>query len=117
MNRIETLLENKADYQKLLASKGRNAQKLLDMFQRTNILVNLGRACLSSVSDKEILALTSYSSAASKGGTVRWQAPELFDPEGDEEKHNSNASDIYAWACIGYEVRELLYTSTIPMTE
>ncbi|KAG6905877.1 hypothetical protein DXG01_017127 [Tephrocybe rancida] len=76
-----------------------------------NILVNeLGRACvadfgLSSISDKEILAWTSYSSAASRGGTVRWQAPELFDPESDEEKRNSEASDMYAWACVAYEAR------------
>ncbi|KAG6917279.1 hypothetical protein DXG01_003227 [Tephrocybe rancida] len=75
-----------------------------------NILVNeLGRACvadfgLSSISDKEILAWTSYSSAASRGGTVRWQAPELFDPEGEEEKRNSEASDMYAWACVAYEI-------------
>ncbi|KAG6830263.1 hypothetical protein H0H87_008653 [Tephrocybe sp. NHM501043] len=79
-------------------------------FVKPNILVNeLGRACLadfglSSISDKEILAWTSYSSAASKGGTVRWQAPELFDPEGDEEKRNTEASDMYAWACVAYEI-------------
>ncbi|KAG6818428.1 hypothetical protein H0H93_005072, partial [Arthromyces matolae] len=76
----------------------------------TNILVNeLGRALLadfglSSISDREILAWTSFSSAASKGGTVRWQAPELFDPEGDKERHNSEWSDIYAWACVAYEI-------------
>ncbi|KAG6846373.1 hypothetical protein H0H93_014379, partial [Arthromyces matolae] len=74
-----------------------------------NVLVNdTGRACLadfglSSISDKDILAWTSMSSAASKGGTVRWQAPELFDPEGDEEIRNSQETDIYAWACVAYE--------------
>ncbi|KAG6810371.1 hypothetical protein H0H92_012157 [Tricholoma furcatifolium] len=74
-----------------------------------NILVNeCGRACvadfgLSSVSDKEILAWTSYSAVASKGGTVRWQAPELFNLESNEEVNNTKASDIYAWAFVAYE--------------
>ncbi|KAG6828226.1 hypothetical protein H0H92_008759, partial [Tricholoma furcatifolium] len=75
-----------------------------------NILINeFERACiadfgLSSVSDKEILTWTSHSSLNSKGGTVRWQAPELFDPEGEEDILNTNASDIYAWACVAYEI-------------
>ncbi|KAG6809030.1 hypothetical protein H0H92_001884 [Tricholoma furcatifolium] len=77
---------------------------------QANILVNgFGRACLadlglSSISDKEILAWTSNSSVGSKGGTVRWQAPELLHPEGDEEIHNTKASDIYAWASVTYEI-------------
>ncbi|KAG6807829.1 hypothetical protein H0H92_006260, partial [Tricholoma furcatifolium] len=81
-----------------------------------NILVNeSGRACvadfgLSSVSDREILAWTSYSSVASKGGTVRWQAPELFNLEGEEEVHNTKASDIYAWAFVAYEI----FTGEVP---
>ncbi|KAG6809628.1 hypothetical protein H0H92_015483 [Tricholoma furcatifolium] len=83
-----------------------------------NILVNdFGRACLadlglSSISDKEILAWTSHSSVGSKGGTIRWQAPELFNPEGDEEVHNTKASDIYAWACVAYEI----FTGEIPLS-
>ncbi|KAG6809136.1 hypothetical protein H0H92_001438 [Tricholoma furcatifolium] len=82
-----------------------------------NILVNeSGRACvadfgLSSISDKEILAWTSHSSVASKGGTVRWQAPELFDPEGEEDIHNTKASDIYAWAFVAYEI----FTGEVPL--
>jgi len=82
----------------------------------SNILVNeLGRACLtdfgiSSISDKDILAWTTHSSAASKGGTVRWQAPELFDPEGDVDIHNTAASDMYAWSCVGYEI----FTEDLP---
>ncbi|KAG6890510.1 hypothetical protein C0995_007709 [Termitomyces sp. Mi166 len=75
-----------------------------------NILVNdHGRACvadfgISSISDKDILNWTSCSSAASKGGSVRWQAPELFEPEGDNDIPNSEATDIYAWACVAYEI-------------
>ncbi|KAG6824366.1 hypothetical protein H0H92_007094 [Tricholoma furcatifolium] len=75
-----------------------------------NILINeFERACiadfgLSSVSDKEILTWTSHSAMSSKGGTVRWQAPELFNPEEEEDILNTPASDIYAWACVAYEI-------------
>ncbi|KAF8071438.1 kinase-like domain-containing protein [Lyophyllum atratum] len=81
-----------------------------------NILINdTGVACLadfgiSSVSDPDILVLTSHSSAASKGGSVRWQAPELFDMEGDQVVKNSVASDVYAWSCVCYEI----FTGSIP---
>ncbi|GLB42831.1 putative protein with domain-containing protein [Lyophyllum shimeji] len=70
-----------------------------------NILVNeSGKALLadfgiSSISDPQILALTSHS-VGSKGGSVRWQAPELF----DEDIHNTTASDVYAWSCVVYEI-------------
>lgn len=60
---------------------------------------------LSAVTDPKILKWTSQSSAASKGGSIRWQAPELFGAESDELVPNSKASDIYAWACVCYEVR------------
>ncbi|KAG6808944.1 hypothetical protein H0H92_002288 [Tricholoma furcatifolium] len=75
-----------------------------------NVLVNEhGRICLgdfglSSVSSKEIVAFTSVSTMASKGGTVRWQAPELFNHEADEDTQNTKSSDIYAWACVAYEI-------------
>ncbi|KAG6818612.1 hypothetical protein H0H93_003476 [Arthromyces matolae] len=60
-----------------------------------NILVDdTGTACvadfgLSSISDPNIPALTSYSSVASKGGSVRWQAPELINPESEDDIHNT----------------------------
>ncbi|KAG6812133.1 hypothetical protein H0H92_004248 [Tricholoma furcatifolium] len=75
-----------------------------------NILINeSGRACiadfgLSSISDIEILTWTSQATLYSKGGTARWQAPEILDPEGDEGIHNTTASDIYAWSCVAYEI-------------
>ncbi|RDB18407.1 Serine/threonine-protein kinase STY8 [Hypsizygus marmoreus] len=84
-----------------------------------NILVNaLGRACLadfglSSVSDTNILHWTSHSTAASKGGSIRWQAPELFDIENDQVVNNSKASDVYAWSCVCYEI----FTGNIPFFE
>ncbi|GLB34347.1 putative CAP_GLY [Lyophyllum shimeji] len=84
-----------------------------------NILVNdAGRACLadfglSAVTDADILHWTSNSSAASKGGSVRWQAPELFDVESDDTIHNSKSSDVYAFACVAYEI----FTGNIPFFE
>ena len=51
------------------------------------------------------LVLTSATTTRSTG-TLRWQAPELLDPDLDEYKcNNSIASDIYAYACVCYEVR------------
>lgn len=61
------------------------------------------------MTDPQILKWTSQSSAASKGGTIRWQAPELFGTETDEIVNNTKASDVYALACILYEVRVLLF--------
>ncbi|KAF9459862.1 kinase-like domain-containing protein, partial [Collybia nuda] len=81
-----------------------------------NILVtDNGRACLadfglSSVTDAQILNWTSHSSVGSKGGTVRWQAPELFDFDGDTLVHNTKASDIYSLSCVFYE----LFTGSVP---
>ncbi|KAG5637385.1 hypothetical protein H0H81_004762 [Sphagnurus paluster] len=66
-----------------------------------NVLINnAGRAYLadfgiSSGMDAKILAWTSHSSMSSKGGSVRWQAPELIDPEVDDLIRNTTASDIF----------------------
>ncbi|KAF9455773.1 hypothetical protein BDZ94DRAFT_1205430 [Collybia nuda] len=73
-----------------------------------NILVNSsGIACLadfglSAITDPQILTWTSQSSPASKGGSLRWQAPELL--ENDEDVKNTKASDVYAWSCVCYEI-------------
>ncbi|KAG6824397.1 hypothetical protein H0H92_006974 [Tricholoma furcatifolium] len=81
-----------------------------------NILVDgSGRAKLadfgiSAVSDSKVPIWTSQSSVASKGGSVRWQAPELIDIENGEEVKNSLASDVYAWGCVAFE----LFTGTVP---
>ncbi|KAF8064848.1 kinase-like domain-containing protein [Lyophyllum atratum] len=81
-----------------------------------DILVsNAGVACLadfgiSSISDSAIPAWTSHSSIASRGGSIRWHAPELFDTETDEVVKNNVQSDTYALACVFYEV----LTGTVP---
>jgi hypothetical protein len=38
------------------------------------------------------------------GGSLRWQAPELNDPETDHPVLDSKESNIYAWSCVCYEV-------------
>lgn len=80
-----------------------------------NILVTAShRACLadfglSSVVDSQGLKTPSLSSGGPEGGTVRFQAPELIDP--DIVGLRSQASDIYAFALVCYEVC-LSYNST-----
>jgi hypothetical protein len=82
-----------------------------------------GRACiadfgLSSVTDTGVAYWTSHS-VGSKGGTTRWQAPELNDPENDHSVPNTKESDVYAWSCVCYEVCRRLkgcYFITLPMT-
>ncbi|KAH0582257.1 hypothetical protein H2248_011898 [Termitomyces sp. 'cryptogamus'] len=66
---------------------------------------------ISSIFDPQILSLTSHSGAASRGGTIRWQAPELFDMQNDTVVKNSKKSDVYAWACVCYEI----FTGCIPL--
>ena len=57
--------------------------------------------------------LTSSSSMASSRGTLRWQAPELLNFDGDSMDTNSLASDIYAFACVCYEVLLICLSSVI----
>ncbi|KAG6917336.1 hypothetical protein DXG01_002907 [Tephrocybe rancida] len=63
---------------------------------------------LSAVEDPEVMAWT-RNSTASRGGTVRWQAPELFKVETDQESEseiprNTKATDVYAFSCVCYEI-------------
>ncbi|KAG6871998.1 hypothetical protein C0995_014017 [Termitomyces sp. Mi166 len=63
-----------------------------------------------SLAYPEIVAWTSLSTMSSKGGSLRWQAPELFDTEEDESIRNSTLSDVYALGCVYYEI----FTGNIP---
>lgn len=66
-----------------------------------------GRACIadfglsSLISSISSIQFTNPSKAA-KGGTLRYQAPELH-----EEQDNDQRSDIYGFASLAYEVRPL----------
>ncbi|KAG6889436.1 hypothetical protein C0995_001204 [Termitomyces sp. Mi166 len=75
-----------------------------------NVLIDhVGRALLtdfgisSVASGSGIAAWTSQSSVASKGGTVRWQAPELFSVADDKEVKNTFASDVYSYGCVCFQ--------------
>ncbi|KAG6848914.1 hypothetical protein H0H93_012851 [Arthromyces matolae] len=85
-----------------------------------NVLIDKsGRACLgdfglSSVNDPQILKWTSQSTMVSRGGTTRWQAPELIESEDTAEGVcNTTASDVYAWASVCYEI----FTGRLPFFE
>ncbi|KAG6845129.1 hypothetical protein H0H87_000365 [Tephrocybe sp. NHM501043] len=83
-----------------------------------NVLVDAsGRACLgdfglSGITDKDIIQWTTQSAGASKGGTTRWQAPELHDPEAIST-HNTKKTDIFAWASTIYEI----FTGNSPFSD
>lgn len=67
-----------------------------------------GHACLAdfglaSLVDGEMLRWTTLESTGLVGGTARWQAPELLDPE-DESSRPTRHSDVYALGCVFYEV-------------
>lgn len=67
------------------------------------------RACLADfglATTKDTMSYMFSTTTTSRAtGTLRWQAPELLDPDLDEHKCiNSPASDIYAYACVCYEV-------------
>ncbi|KAG6914092.1 hypothetical protein DXG01_002461 [Tephrocybe rancida] len=95
-----------------------------------NVLVDrAGRAYLadfglSNIDDPEIVHWTSQSSVASKGGSARWQAPELHRAESDFEVeeviiHNTEMSDVFAWGCLCYEIftgRLPFYAIRLPTT-
>ncbi|KAJ6531271.1 kinase-like domain-containing protein, partial [Mycena capillaripes] len=79
-----------------------------------NILVTPSRrACIadfgvSSIANAMTLRFT-HSTIRSQGGTARYQAPELF----PGEHQNHFGSDVYAFACIGYEIM----TGEVPFYE
>ncbi|KAJ7826998.1 kinase-like domain-containing protein [Mycena olivaceomarginata] len=79
-----------------------------------NILVTPSRrACvadfgLSAIVDAMSLRFT-HSTASARGGTLRYQAPELH----MEQMQNHYGSDVYAFACVCYEI----WTGKAPFSE
>ncbi|KAJ6598357.1 kinase-like domain-containing protein [Mycena vulgaris] len=79
-----------------------------------NVLVTPSRrACitdfgLSSIADAMTLRFT-HSTASARGGTARYQSPELF--RGESKNHFG--SDVYAFACVCYEI----LTGKVPFHE
>ncbi|KAG6915881.1 hypothetical protein DXG01_009418 [Tephrocybe rancida] len=75
-----------------------------------NVLVDrAGRARLadfgiSSVLDASLVAWTTQQTSVSKGGTLRWRAPEILEATGDIQMTNSKESDAYAWGCVAWEI-------------
>ncbi|KAJ7098468.1 kinase-like domain-containing protein [Mycena crocata] len=87
-----------------------------------NVLISDdGSACLSdfglttTISDADTSTLGGASSSADRGGSLRWQAPELIDPHsmGFERFLRTPASDVYAYGCVCLE----LYTGKPPFSE
>ena len=70
------------------------------------MLITLSRrACIADfglATVKDSKSFVSRNSTAKAGGTMRWLAPELLSP--DDTQRTSKASDIYAFACVCYEV-------------
>ncbi|KAG6855866.1 hypothetical protein H0H87_009901 [Tephrocybe sp. NHM501043] len=91
----------------------------------SNILIDdagHARLCdfgISSISDQDIISWTTQSQGASRGGSIRWQAPELFNvANGDDEEEpevakNSTESDAYAWGCVCLEI----FTGQVPFAQ
>lgn len=83
---------------------------------QVNILVTSAqRACLAdfglaTVKDSKRLTLTA--STQKSVGTLRWQAPELLDPS-QGPVPNTKSSDIYAFACVCYEVPALSLAASL----
>ncbi|KAF9441592.1 kinase-like protein [Macrolepiota fuliginosa MF-IS2] len=83
-----------------------------------NILVSrAGHACLadfglSSLRDAEVIRFAMLESSGHRGGTPRWEAPELLD-DSEAIIHRTPASDIYAFGCVCYEV----FTGKVPFFE
>jgi len=86
-----------------------------------NILISpFGRACLAdfglaSIKDSQVLNMSSGSNSRA-AGTLRWQAPELLDlasVHAESDGCNTLASDIYALACVYYEI----FSGEVPFFE
>ncbi|KAG6860188.1 hypothetical protein C0995_014616 [Termitomyces sp. Mi166 len=126
--RLIVALTNSKEAERLLCYSGPAVQALIDtiqslmLVQKLNILVNesrrayvgdFGLAAYDTLVDDLPGALIQHEilDQGSRGGTVRWQAPELLTDEEhglDENtapvRKNTMATDVYAWGCICFEI-------------
>ncbi|KAG6878877.1 hypothetical protein C0992_006967 [Termitomyces sp. T32_za158] len=78
-----------------------------------NILVSdYGRACVADFGLSSVVDPFSDSFRI-PGGTINWQAPELLDVVHSSPPKNTTASDVYALACVCYEI----FTGQRPLYE
>ncbi|KAG6898699.1 hypothetical protein C0993_005035 [Termitomyces sp. T159_Od127] len=110
-NRLQLCVDTAAGMEYLHQNNITDSSKLNVLIDSNGRAV-LGGFGLSSVTDSKILEWDTQSIMASKGGTVRWQAPELLMDQEDssEEIYNTEKSDIFAWAGVCYEI----FTGHIP---
>src|ERR1700722_10449034 len=80
----------------------RKASKV-DILQANVLATSLGQACLADFGHSVIGDFQGLSSDSSHAGTLRWQAPELFNI-GPDNVAKGPSSDMYAFACTCYEV-------------
>jgi serine/threonine protein kinase len=86
--------------------KADDCESHLHFFKANLLITRSGRAVLADFGlataiDSKTIAMT-HNSTTKTGGTVRWQAPELHNPQ--MQQHNNKATDIYAFGCVCYEV-------------
>jgi serine/threonine-protein kinase TNNI3K len=86
------------------------------IFQLNVLITHSGQACLADFGLSfavDTTATVTQDSSANPGGTMRFQAPELINPQ-VQQWHNK-ATDIYTLACIFYEVSQQTMVDIICM--